>query len=153
MAGYTPVILTEDVDYLGIQTYLGCDLGQDSGDFPYEAIVTRPMLGEAETYITSKINAQIANGNNVPTVDQILNNQSPAVPADLVWLKNAVSYYVAALYCNAATNAINTSVTDGDQTIDRGGIGTQWQQQKMEAYKDCDLALKKITNWLRWRTI
>ena len=153
MAAYTPVILTEDVDYLGIQTYLGCDLGESSEDFPYEAIVTRPMLGEAETYITNKIAAQIAAGNTVPTVTQILNGTSPAVPADMVWLKNAVSYYVAALFCNAATNAINTSVTDGDHTIDRGGIGAQWQAQKMEAYKDCDLALKKITGYKRWRTI
>lgn len=153
MAVYTPVILTEDADYLGIQTYLGCDLGTDSVDFPYSAIVTRPMLGEAETYITSKINYQIAQGNTVPTVAQILAGTSPAVAADLVWLKNSVSYYVAALFCNAATNAINTSVTDGDHTVDRGGIGAQWQMQKMEAYKDCDLALKKITGWKRWRVI
>src|SRR5882724_3940965 len=149
MAAYVPVILTEDVDYLGIQTYLGCDLGTDSSDFPYSAIITRPMLGEAETYITSKITAQITAGNTVPTVIQILATTSPAVAADIVWLKDAVSYYVAALFCNAATNAINTSVTDGDHTVDRGGIGAQWVVQKMEAYKDCDLALKKITGYKR----
>ena len=153
MAAYTPVILTSTDDYIGIQSYLGCEIGEFSGDFSFQSILTDQMLGEAETYITRKINDQIVTNPTVPTVAEILATTSPAVAADLIWLKNAVSYYTAALYCNAATNAINTSVTDGDHTVDRGGIGTQWQQQKMEAYKDCDLALKKITNWKRWRVI
>lgn len=78
---------------------------------------------------------------------------APATAADKVNLRNAVKFLVAALFCNGATNAIDTSQTDRQQTKDRGGIGIQWVKQQKNAEEDCDRALKRLTNWSDYRTL
>lgn len=130
-----------------IRSYLGTELGITSVDFPDEAIFHESMLGEAEAEIIDLLGGQPQGTGGVPTLTQILSGTLPATARDKTNLENAVIYYVAALFCNGATNAIDVSITDRNQTKDRGGIGTQWKDERENAFEDAERALRRIKNW------
>jgi hypothetical protein len=146
-----PTILIDPADLEDVRSYLGVT----TKDLSNPEIQSTGFLESAEAFITQRLNAQPGLGVSVPTVAQIITTPptSPAVAADLTFLKSAVIYRVAYLFANSEVNAVDTSITIGPLTKDLGGIGAQWKDQREEFLKDCDQALGGITGFKRWRTL
>lgn len=125
-------------------------LGLEKIDFSDESIQGLLYLQEAELDVSDLVDEMAAKTNGlVPTVAQIMANPpiSPAVAKDKQRLKMAVANYVAYFFGPSATNAINTSITVGKQTVDRGGVGSQWEIPMQIAYDRVGKNLSKITGW------
>lgn len=135
------LILTTTDDYDAVRGYLGVDENVISDTI----LASFVFIGVAEAIITKAIANQSASG--VPSVSVILAQTSPATSADLIFLKAATAAYAAYLFTPSSPNAVNTSVTDGDQTIDLGGIGAQWIEQGEKALMQCEFYLTQLTNW------
>jgi hypothetical protein len=141
-----PQILTDPQEINSIRY----SLGLEEIDFSNPAIQSLLFQGEAELDVLDAVDAMSAATNGaVPTVAQIMAEppQSPATARDKQRLKMAVANYIAYFFGPSATNAINTSVTVGKQTIDRGGIGAQWQLPMQIALDRVGKNLSKITGW------
>jgi hypothetical protein len=141
-----PQILTDPQEINSIRY----SLGLEEIDFSNPAIQSLLFQGEAELDVLDAVDAMSAATNGaVPTVAQIMADppQSPATTRDRQRLKMAVANYIAYFFGPSATNAINTSVTVGKQTIDRGGIGSQWEKPMQIAFDRVGKNLSKITGW------
>jgi hypothetical protein len=144
-----PVILKDPADLEGVRNYLGVT----DKDLSNDEIQSTGFLEAAEAVIIKALQAQGGYDTTVPSIAKILATTSPAVAADLTFLKAAVIYRIAYLFAVGATNAVDTSISVGPITKDLGGIGAQWQSQREEALKECDQALGSITGFKRWRTL
>jgi hypothetical protein len=137
------VILTSTSDYDQVRGYLGVD----DLTLPDDIIAGFMFDGVAEARITKLIAAQASNG--VKSVAQILAaEQATSGTTDYIFLKAAVAAYVAYLFTHGSTNAVNTSVSDGAQTIDLGGIGAQWIEQGEKALEQVAVNLADLENWV-----
>jgi hypothetical protein len=139
-------ILTDPEDYNSIRAYLG--LGRV--DFTDSAIGGLTFLQGAELIMRKLVNTMSAQTNGaVPTADQIMADPpvSPATEDDKLALRIATALYVAFTFTPSSTNAINISTTVGKQTVDRGGIGVQWIEQRQVAFNDVAMYLGLITGW------
>jgi len=142
-----PIILTDIDDYNQVRAYLGLD----PIDFTDDSIAGLLFLGAAELVIKKLVNAAaVITAGLSPTVAQIMDPAGPLAPAtedDKTALRIATAIYIAFQFTPSSTNAINTSVTVGKQTVDRGGIGVQWQEQRGIAFSDVGMYLSLITGW------
>jgi hypothetical protein len=133
-------ILTSTTDYDGVRSYLGVD----NLTLPDAAITGITFLPIAEAVVKKNVAAQAVNG--MRTVTQI--TALAADEPDKVFLKGAVAAYCAALFTPSSPNAVNTSDTLGEQTVDLGGIGTQWIEQGKVALQMFGFYLSQIENWV-----
>jgi hypothetical protein len=145
-----PQILTDPQEINSIRY----SLGLEEIDFSNPAIQSLLFQGEAELDVLDAVDAMSAATNGaVPTVAQIMADppQSPATTRDRQRLKMAVANYIAYFFGPSATNAINTSVSRKvgpiETTVDRGGIGAQWQLPMQIAFDRVGKNLSKITGW------
>jgi hypothetical protein len=129
-----PQILTDPEEINSIRAYLGLE----SIDFSDESIQGLLFQGAAELTMRKLVNKVSADtGGLVPTVAQIMADPPtlPATTDDTLALKIATAIYIGYQFTPSSTNAINTSVTVGKQTVDRGGIGQQWTIQRDIAFE------------------
>jgi hypothetical protein len=125
-------------------------MGLDPVDFTDPAIKGLMFLGASELVIRKAVNEMSVKTNGaVPTVTQILASPPtlPATDDDLLALKMAVAAYVTVQFQPGATNAINTSITVGKQTVDRGGTGDSWKNVMEIAFAQAGMYLQLITGW------
>lgn len=129
-------------------------MGVDKRTLTDDAIQSLAFLQFAELMISRVVNDMAAAVAGVPTATQIMNTPSPLPPAaatDVIALKAAVVYYIGWMFTPSEPNAVNTSVTLGEQTVDLGGIGTQWIQQGERNIDMTRQALQLITAWPKSR--
>ena len=143
-----PVILTDPADWQAVRSYTG----ETAFALTDADIQSLAYLPAAEAFITQRLNAQTGIGVSVPTVAQTIAGTSPAVAADVTFLKNAVIYRIAYLYAIRKAVQSNSTVTAGPVTFGQGE-SKDWKGIADTALVQADLSLGSITGFKRWRTL
>jgi hypothetical protein len=120
--------------------------GATTGDLSDEDLISHAYVFEAEREIAYQISLQ-------PLVDSVAVIMAKPYSGPAMDLKQAALGYVVSKFYVAATNALNTAITTGDQTVDRGGIGAQWHPAQDESLKEADRCLTRLPGWNNWRKI
>jgi hypothetical protein len=134
-----------------IITSADCDAIRSRGGAQAQDLSDDDLISHAYVFeVERELYYQISKQAGVASVATIM--AKPYSP-DAMNLKEAGIALLIAKFYDAATNALNTSVTTGDQNVDRGGIGAQWKDAKEESLKEAFRCLRRITGWQQWRTI
>ena len=120
--------------------------GAETSDLSDGDLISHAYVFEVEQELAYQFSLQA----NVAPISTIM--AKPYSP-DAMSLKQAGLAMLVAKFQDAATNALDTSISTGDQTKDRGGIGAQWPVVKEESLKEAFRCLRRITGWQQWRTI
>jgi len=135
------LILTTLADYDGIRALLG---NLDPNLYlPNSILDTIPYIPTAELVVRKLVAGQVPNG--VRTVDQILALDDS--DTDKIALKAATIAYVCYLTTPGMSNLVNTAVSDGEQSIDLGGIGSAWDNMGTKYLDMTGYYLSLLENW------
>ena len=120
--------------------------GATIGDLSDDDLISHAYIFEAEREITYQVSLQ-------PLVSPVATIMAIPTSAAAMDLKEAALGYVVSKFYVAATNALNTAISTGDQTVDRGGIGAQWHPAQDESLKEADRCLTRLPGWSNWKKI
>jgi hypothetical protein len=150
---YTPVILVNgSADANMVRSYIGIARNNPNNVSLSDAdLFSDIYCGHAEIFVSQKVQAQSANG--VPSITNIMAGTGGATANDRNELRAAVVAYICSLYEVGIKINVPTSVTEGRQTVDNGGIGDNWEVIRERALEDCAACLKRLTNWRPWPSI